>query len=271
MTDIIKGKSEATQELKKLVEMVSKSNSTVLLRGETGCGKDVVARAIHEFSKRSGSLINVNCAAIPSELLESELFGHEKGAFTGADTKRQGRFEASDNGTLFLDEIGDMPLPLQAKLLRAIETRSIQRVGGKNEIKLNLRLICATHQNIEKKIDEGHFRADLFYRINVFPIEIPSLSERREDIPILVNHILSELSEAGSKVPEVDSSGIKALQEYIWPGNVRELRNVIERATIIFPGENINAKNIKDNLLKVNLPDNKNEKEILWNMTSDLA
>ncbi|MFL2661283.1 MAG: sigma-54 interaction domain-containing protein [Alphaproteobacteria bacterium] len=271
MTEIIKGKSEATQELKKLVQMVSQSNSTVLLRGETGCGKDVVARAIHQFSKRSGDLINVNCAAIPSELLESELFGHEKGAFTGADAKRQGRFEASDNGTLFLDEIGDMPLPLQAKLLRAIETRSIQRVGGKNEIKLNLRLVCATHQNIEKKIDEGHFRADLFYRINVFPIEIPSLSERREDIPILVNHILNELKEGGSKIPSVDSSGLKALQEYIWPGNVRELRNVIERATIIFPGETINAKNIKDNLLKVNLPDNKSEKEILWNMTSDLA
>ena len=271
MTDIIKGESEATRELKKLVQMVSQSSSTVLLRGETGCGKDVVARAIHEFSKRSGNLINVNCAAIPSELLESELFGHEKGAFTGADVKRQGRFEASDNGTLFLDEIGDMPLPLQAKLLRAIETRSIQRVGGKNEIKLNLRLICATHQNIEKKIDEGHFRADLFYRINVFPIEIPSLSERREDIPILVNHILGELKESGSKVPTVDSSGLQALQEYIWPGNVRELRNVIERATIIFPEETINAKNIKDNLLKVNLPDNKNEKEILWNMTSDLG
>ena len=176
--------------------MVAQSNSTVLLRGETGCGKDVVAKAIHNSSERTGDLVNVNCAAIPSELLESELFGHEKGAFTGADSRREGRFESSNNGTLFLDEIGDMPLPLQAKLLRAIETRKIQRVGGKSEIELNLRLICATHQNIEKKIDEGHFRADLFYRINVFPIEIPSLSERREDIPILVNHILDELKKA---------------------------------------------------------------------------
>lgn len=271
MTEIIKGQCEATLQLKKLVVMVAKSNSTVLLRGETGCGKDVVARAIHESSKRSGNLVNVNCAAIPSELLESELFGHEKGAFTGADSKRQGRFEASDNGTLFLDEIGDMPLSLQAKLLRAIETRSIQRVGGRDEIELNLRLICATHQNIEKKIDEGHFRADLFYRINVFPIEIPSLSERREDIPILVKHILNELEKSGSAIPKIDISAIKALQEYIWPGNVRELRNVIERAVIIFPERVISSKNIKENLLKVNLPNNDKEKDILWDMTSELS
>ena len=271
MTEIIKGKCEATLELKKLVEMVAKSSSTVLLRGETGCGKDVVARAIHDSSKRTGELINVNCAAIPSELLESELFGHEKGAFTGADSKREGRFEASHEGTLFLDEIGDMPMSLQAKLLRAIETRSIQRVGGRKEIELNLRLICATHQNIEKKIDEGHFRADLFYRINVFPIEIPSLAERREDIPVLVNHILDELKRDGSIIPTIDNSGIKALQEYIWPGNVRELKNVIERAAIIFPDSNINSKNIKENLLKVNLPDDQKEKEKLWEMTSNLT
>ena len=179
MTKIIKGNCDATQQLKKLVQMVAGSTSTVLLRGETGCGKDIVARAIHEDSSRLGNLINVNCAAIPSELLESELFGHEKGAFTGADSKREGRFEASDKGTLFLDEIGDMPMALQAKLLRAIESRKIQRVGGREEIALDFRLICATHQNIEKKIDEGLFRADLFYRINVFPIEIPTLSERK--------------------------------------------------------------------------------------------
>ena len=163
MIDIIKGKSEATLELKKLVELVSKSASTVLLRGETGCGKDVVAQAVHETSKRSGELVNVNCAAIPSELLESELFGHEKGSFTGADSLRKGRFELSDSGTLFLDEIGDMPMALQAKLLRAIETRSIQRVGGKKEIKLDLRLICATHQNIEKKNRRRYLQSRLIF------------------------------------------------------------------------------------------------------------
>ena len=271
MTDIIKGNCEATIQLKRLVEMVSKSNSTILLRGETGCGKDVVARAIHKESNRQGNLINVNCAAIPSELLESELFGHEKGAFTGADNRREGRFEASNNGTLFLDEIGDMPMSLQAKLLRAIETRKIQRVGGKSEIELDFRLICATHQNIEKKIDEGLFRADLFYRINVFPIEIPTLSERREDIPELVNHILSEIKKSGSSIPNFSKSSFSALKEYIWPGNVRELRNVIERAAIIFPKQEINSKNIRENLLKVNLPNNKEEKEKLWEMTSELS
>ena len=271
MSKIIKGSCEATKNLKKLVEMVSNSMSTVLLRGETGCGKDIVARAIHESSKRDGKLVNVNCAAIPSELLESELFGHEKGAFTGADAKREGRFEISNKGTLFLDEIGDMPMSLQAKLLRAIETRKIQRVGGKDEIKLDLRLICATHQNIEKKIDEGSFRADLFYRINVFPIEIPTLSERKDDIPELINHILSEISEAGSKIPKFDDSSITALKEYIWPGNIRELRNVIERASIIFPEKVISAKNIRENLIRVNIPDTEEEKDTIWDMTNNLA
>ena len=271
MVEIIKGNCDSTQQLKKLVTMVSKSNSTVLLRGETGCGKDVVARAIHESSGKKGELVNVNCAAIPSELLESELFGHEKGSFTGADSRKEGRFEASNNGTLFLDEIGDMPMPLQAKLLRAIETKKIQRVGGKSEIDLNLRLICATHQNIEKKIEEGLFRADLFYRINVFPIEIPTLSERKEDIPDLVNHILNEIKIDGSEIPIFDDSAISALKEYIWPGNIRELKNLIERASIIFANKKINGKNIRENLLKVNLPDTKEESNLLWEMTSEIT
>ncbi len=270
MSKIIKGSCEATKNLIKLVEMVSKSNSTVLLRGETGCGKDVIARAVHESSNRKGKLVNVNCAAIPAELLESELFGHEKGAFTGADSRREGRFEISNKGTLFLDEIGDMPMSLQAKLLRAIESRKIQRVGGKEEIELDLRLVCATHQNIEKKIDDGTFRADLFYRINVFPIEIPSLSERKDDIPELINHILGEIKESGSDIPSFDDSSIQALKEYIWPGNIRELRNVIERAAIIFPSKSIKAKNIRENLLRVNVPDNQDEKNEIWDMTSNL-
>jgi len=271
MNSYIKGSCLPTKELKKLVELVSKSNSTVLLRGETGCGKDVVAREIHEESKRKGQLINVNCAAIPSELLESELFGHEKGAFTGADSRREGRFEASNNGTLFLDEIGDMPMQLQAKLLRAIETRKIQRVGGKNEIELNIRLVCATHQNIEKKIDEGLFRADLFYRINVFPIEIPTLAERKDDIPELVRHILDEIKDTGSTIPNFNESAFSALKEYLWPGNVRELRNLIERAAIIFPGKTIGSQNVKENLLKINLPNTKDENNSLWELTSNLT
>ena len=270
MSSLIKGKGIATNQLKKLVEMVASSTSTVLLRGETGCGKDVVARAIHQNSDRSGELVNVNCAAIPTELLESELFGHEKGSFTGADSQRQGRFELSDKGTLFLDEIGDMPIALQAKLLRAIETKSIQRVGGKKEIKLDLRLVCATHQNIEKKIEEGSFRSDLFFRINVFPIEIPTLSERREDIPIIVEHLLDEIKKTGLNVPKFENSAILALQEYIWPGNIRELKNVIERSTIIFPGKSINSENVKQNLIKIKLPLNEKEKDDLWEMTGSL-
>ena len=271
MSEMIKGESKTSQELKKLVSMVSKSNSTVLLRGETGCGKDVVAQAIHNESNREGQLVNVNCAAIPSDLLESELFGHEKGSFTGADSQRQGRFELSNNGTLFLDEIGDMPMPLQAKLLRAIETKSIQRVGGKREIKLDLRLICATHQNIENKIEEGSFRADLFFRINVFPIEIPTLSERKEDIPIFVQHILSEIKQSGSLIPEFDKSAIVALKEYLWPGNIRELKNVLERASIIFPKKIISSQNVKENLIRMSIPDSKEEKDNLWQMTNDLV
>ena len=272
MSEVIIGNCEVTQQLKKLVDMVSISNSTVLLRGETGCGKDVVARAIHSNSNRKGELVNVNCAAIPSELLESELFGHEKGAFTGADSKKEGRFEASNEGTLFLDEIGDMPMPLQAKLLRAIETKTIQRVGGKGEIKLDLRLICATHQNIEKKIEDGLFRADLFYRINVFPIEIPTLAERKDDIPELLNHILEEIDENKQKnLPIFDDSAISALKEYIWPGNIRELKNLIERASIIFANQKINAKNIRENLLRINLPDFKEESNFVWEMTSELT
>ena len=271
MSEIIKGNCDTTNQLKKLVSMVSKTNSTVLLRGETGCGKDIVAQEIHKSSNRNGELINVNCAAIPSELLESELFGHEKGSFTGADSQRQGRFELSNNGTLFLDEIGDMPMSLQAKLLRAIETKKIQRVGGKKEIKLNIRLICATHQNIEKKIEDGSFRSDLFFRINVFPIDIPTLSERKEDIPILVNHILKEIKEDNLEVPQFDESAFNALKEHIWPGNVRELKNVIERATIIFPNKLITSKNIRENLIRISLPSEKEEKENLWDMTSDLV
>ncbi len=270
MNSPIKGKSVATEQLKKLVTMVANSSSTVLLRGETGCGKDVVAQAIHQYSDRHGDLVNVNCAAIPSDLLESELFGHEKGSFTGADSLRIGRFELSNKGTLFLDEIGDMPMALQAKLLRAIETKSIQRVGGRKEIKLDIRLVCATHQNIEKKIEEGSFRSDLFFRINVFPIEIPTLSERKDDIPLLIEHILTNIKKNGLNIPKFENSAITALQEHIWPGNIRELKNVVERATIIFPGKNINAENVKQNLIKIKLPENEEEKDGLWEMTSSL-
>ncbi|MGB0235423.1 MAG: sigma 54-interacting transcriptional regulator, partial [Candidatus Puniceispirillaceae bacterium] len=182
LDNLLVGQSGPMREIKRLIELAAPSTTTLLVQGETGTGKELVAQAVHQLSGRTGQLVSVNCSAIPSELLESELFGHEKGAFTGADKLRAGRFELADGGTLFLDEIGDMPLPLQAKLLRALENRTIQRVGGAKEIEVDFRLVCATHQNIEADIETGKFRADLFYRINVFPLTMPALAARGVDI-----------------------------------------------------------------------------------------
>ena len=266
--DIIIGKSVAIEEVKNLVQAVAKTSTTVLVQGETGTGKEVISRAIHELSGRKGKLISVNCAAIPSELLESELFGHEKGSFTGAEKTRLGRFEQSNKGTLFLDEIGDMPIPLQSKLLRALEQRVIQRVGGNDEIEIDFRLVCATHQNIETKIDEGLFRSDLFYRINVFPVQVPSLSERVVDIPDLVREISEQTD--GISLPNFDETGLSELSRYPWPGNVRELRNVIERASVLFQGSKITSKHVRENLLRLKVPNREEEQSLLWDATADL-
>ena len=268
---MIDGESPETKSMKNLIAMVSQTDSTALILGETGTGKDIVAQAIHKCSNKKGPFITVNCAAIPSELLESELFGHEKGAFTGADKQRKGRFEQSSGGSLFLDEIGDMPLPLQAKLLRAIESKIIQRVGGAQDIKIDLRLICATHRDLEKKVENGEFRADLFFRINVLPINVPSLAERRTDIPSLQKTLLSSLKVDAKQKPIFTPDAITALCKHNWPGNVRELKNVIERACIIFPGKEITSTNIYENLLRLKVPTVAEEQEALWDMTSDLS
>ena len=265
------GKSAPANELKRLISVVAPSVSTALILGATGTGKELVAKSIHEASGRKGPLISVNCAAIPTELLESELFGHEKGSFTGADKTRSGRFETSSGGTLFLDEIGDMPLSLQSKLLRAIEGRSIQRVGGDKDIKIDLRLICATHQNIETYVEDGKFRADLFFRINVFPIVVPNLAERAVDIPDIINFMLKELKSRGEDVPNFDQSAIQELGRYNWPGNVRELRNVIERAAVLFPSKTVSGENVRENLLRLKVPDLKVEQDAMWEATSDLT
>ena len=242
---LIIGKSKSVLELKLLINKVAVSESTVLVLGETGTGKELVAEAIHKISKRKGQFVPVNCAAIPSELLESELFGHEKGAFTGADKARAGRFEMSSNGSLFLDEIGDIPLSLQAKLLRALESKKIQKVGGGKEIPLNLRMVCATHQNLEKKVNEGSFRADLFYRINVFPINVPTLAERVEDIPLLLEHLLYSFKNK-IDLPKFSDQAITALKRPFWPGNIRELKNVIERLCLLSSTEDIPLNLIKE-------------------------
>ena len=270
LDDMINGESSETKSMKNLIAMVSQTDSTALILGETGTGKDIVAQAIHKCSKKKGSFFTVNCAAIPSELLESELFGHEKGSFTGADKLRKGRFEQSSGGSLFLDEIGDMPLPLQAKLLRAIESKSIQRVGGAEDIKINLRLICATHRDLEKKVESGEFRADLFFRINVLPINVPSLAERRTDIPSLLKSLIETLNVEKSVQPKFTADAITSLTKHNWPGNVRELKNVIERACIIFPGQEVTSTNIFENLLRLKVPTIAEEQNAIWEMTSDL-
>ncbi len=267
---LISGKSKQTDELIKLIQMISKTNSTALILGETGTGKDVIARAIHNSSPRNGPLITVNCAAIPSELLESELFGHEKGSFTGADKLRKGKFEQSSGGSMFLDEIGDMPLALQAKLLRAIENKTIQRVGGSTEIKIDLRLICATHRDLEKKVESGEFRADLFFRINVLPIQVPSLAERRDDIPDLVFNLLKNIDTKDEFKPKFTTDAITALTRHNWPGNVRELKNLIERACILFQGQEVTSTNVTENLLRLKAPNTIEEQNEIWDVTSEL-
>lgn len=232
--DII-GKSPKMQELLALVRTVAESNTTVLIQGESGTGKEIIARVIHSSSPRAdGPFVAVNCAALPETLLESELFGHEKGAFTGAVARRKGKFELANGGTLFLDEIGDMSPKTQAQLLRIIEEQEFQRIGGSKPIKVDVRIISATNKKLEEMIQQGTFREDLFYRINVVTINVPPLRERKEDIPLLVEYFLKKYSiENKKEIQFVDEDALRLLMKHNWPGNVRELENVIERAVVI--------------------------------------
>ncbi|MDG4812953.1 sigma-54 dependent transcriptional regulator [Hydrogenovibrio sp. 3SP14C1] len=230
------GNGPAMQQVKKLIQQVAKTDATVLILGESGTGKEVVAQSLHSVSGRfDRAFIPINCGAIPGELLESELFGHEKGAFTGAITARKGRFEMAEKGTIFLDEIGDMPLPMQVKLLRVIQERMYERVGGNKSFECDVRVIAATHRNLEDNISDGTFREDLFYRLNVFPIEMPSLRERPEDIPDLFDFMFNKIQSSGRTIPQLSEKAMIALQRYSWPGNVRELGNLAERLSILFP------------------------------------
>ncbi|MFZ0419492.1 MAG: sigma 54-interacting transcriptional regulator [Candidatus Sulfotelmatobacter sp.] len=237
----IVGKSPALRKVLEHVAIVAPTDSTVLLHGETGTGKELVARAIHNLSsRRDRPYIRMNCAAIPSGLLESELFGHERGAFTGALIQRKGRFELADKGTLFLDEIGDISLEVQPKLLRAVQEQEFERLGSASTIQVNVRMIAATHRDLRAMIQEEKFREDLFYRFNVFPIEIPPLRERREDIPLLVNYFVSKLSQRMRKqITSVSRHTMDVLTNHSWRGNVRELANFIERAVIVTRGEEL--------------------------------
>ena len=244
------GNSGKMRDVFGLVQMVGKTNSTVLIRGESGVGKELVADAIHEASARKGkAFIKVNCSALPESLIESELFGHEKGAFTGADSQRKGRFELASGGTIFLDEIGDIPLSTQVKLLRMIQQREFERLGGTQTIKSDVRIICATNRNLEEMITNAEFREDLYYRINVFPIYIPSLRERRDDIPILVDHFINKFNKENlTKIKRITTSALDMLMVYKWPGNIRELENCIERACILSTDNVIHSYNLPPSL-----------------------
>ena len=229
------GASHLMNEVRFLIKQVAETPATVLVLGESGTGKEVVARNIHNLSDRSqGTFVPINCGAIPAELLESELFGHEKGAFTGAISTRKGRFELAEGGTLFLDEIGDMPQPMQVKLLRVLQERTFERVGGSKSIKADVRIIAATHQHLEEMIKAGRFREDLFYRLNVFPIKTPALRERKEDIPFLLKELLTRFKHEQDRTVRFTEKAIESLLEHPWPGNVRELSNLIERMLIMY-------------------------------------
>jgi len=239
--DAIVGRHGGLRAVLSQVDIVAPTNATVLISGETGTGKELIARAIHELSPRHNrNLVKLNCAAIPAGLLESELFGHEKGAFTGALMQKKGRFELADGGSLFLDEIGDIPLELQPKLLRAVQEQEFERLGSAHTIHVNVRMIAATHRNLPGMIREGKFREDLFYRLNVFPVAIPPLRERREDIPLLVNYFVSKLSrQMGRQIDTVPPRTMEVLTNHPWRGNVRELANFIERAVVLSQGDEL--------------------------------
>lgn len=241
------GTSRAVQTVRKMIQQVANSDANVLILGESGTGKEVVARNLHYYSsRRDKAFVPVNCGAIPGDLLESELFGHEKGAFTGAISARQGRFELAEGGTLFLDEIGDMSLNMQVKLLRVLQERTFERVGSNKSIEADVRIIAATHRDLEEAITEGKFREDLFYRLNVFPIEMPPLRDRVEDIPLLVNELIRRIEHEKRGSVRLTQAAILALCQYNWPGNVRELANLIERLAILYPFGVVNATDLPD-------------------------
>lgn len=243
----LSGNSRATRGVNRMIEQVADSEATVLILGESGTGKEVVARKLHYHSNRRGKpFVPVNCGAIPADLLESELFGHEKGAFTGAISTRQGRFEMAEGGTLFLDEIGDMSMPMQVKILRVLQERTFERVGSNKTIHVNVRIIAATHRNLENAIQENLFREDLFYRLNVFPIDVPPLRDRIEDIPVLVNDLISRIENEKRGSVRLTPAAVTGLCQYRWPGNVRELANLIERLAILYPYGVVDSKDLPE-------------------------
>ena len=262
------GSSPAAIQLKKMILLVAPSTSPTIIYGQTGSGKELVAECLHEESRRKGPMVTLNCAAIPKDLIEAELFGFEKGAFTGALRTTPGKFEQAQNGTLFLDEIGDMPADVQTKLLRVLESSRITKVGSSKEIKLDVRVVCATHKDLDKLVVEKSFRQDLLFRLNVFPIEVPSLNVRKDDIPDIIEHLINVRHSKNplSGRPFFEAEAIQELKNYDWPGNIREVRNIIERAMIFFPKSKIRAKDVNDYLLQINsdVITRTEEQDLIW-------
>ena len=262
--------------LKKLISMVGPSDYAAIVQGQTGVGKELVAESLHDSSRRKGKFVAVNCAAIPRDLMEAELFGYEKGAFTGAVKTTPGKFEQANKGTLFLDEIGDMNLDLQSKLLRVLENSIVTRVGGRADIQLDVRVVCATHKDLEKLVKQNKFREDLLFRLNVFPIQVPTLRERLDDIPEIVAHFLKDNSYVSANEAPFgfDKSGFEALTTYEWPGNIRELRNILARAKVFFPGQSINREQVTQTLLGFDQNaffDQVEENENIWSALDQLG
>ena len=248
------GKSREVSELRTLIKTVGPSDATVLITGDSGTGKELVAQALHDCSTRAtGAFIPVNCGAIPKDLLESELFGHKKGAFTGALSDRKGRFQLANNGTLFLDEIGDMSMDLQVKLLRVLQERIIDPVGSQESLAIDVRVVAATHKNIEALIQQGKFREDLYYRLNVMPLDIARLSERKGDIPALVSHFAKEHCDSNGQAIRLNQFSMQLFNNYSWPGNVRELSNLIARYSALFPGSEVDLRRIPASLIPMGI------------------
>jgi sigma-54 specific flagellar transcriptional regulator A len=266
----ISGSSKCISRLLEEIKNAAPYKVNVLIAGPTGTGKELVAQSLHDWSNRRGNMVSVNCAAIPRELLEAELFGHEKGAFTGATTRRIGRFEEAAGGTLFLDEIGDMPLDLQSKILRVIEAKSVSRIGSNKEVPVDFRLVCATHQNIGDKVKRGQFREDLMYRISVIVLDVPSLKDRIEDFPDLIADLSNQIETDGSglTVPNVSEDGLREMMSHPWPGNIRELKNFLQRAAVLCRDASIDGKTVR-RLLGLNA-DRNSEQNALLQATSEI-
>ena len=269
------GQSPSAVQLKKMIALIAPSDAPAIIYGATGSGKELVAEALHEESRRKGRFVTVNCAAIPKELIEAEIFGFEKGAFTGAVKSTTGKFEQAQKGTLFLDEIGDMPADLQTKLLRVLENSVISKVGSNSEVKLDVRIICATHKNLNEMVASNKFREDLLFRLNVFPIDVPDLSQRHEDIPEIIEHFIEKksLKSGSTSRPIFDAKALEVLQKYDWPGNIREVRNIVERAIVFFPKAKISDEDVKKYLLRIDsdIVIRAEEQDAIWSELDELG